>query len=114
MRISVFSSDVCSSDLLPYFQAFSFFRLAAICQGVYARGLAGNASSLYALDVGAKEPRLAEHGWAPARGDRNGAVLGTRVSERVDHGASRIIHYHNAITSIQYLSMITIIFSLFV
>ena len=52
---------------LPYFQAFSFFRLAAICQGVYARGLAGNASSLDALEVGAKAPRLAEIGWAIAR-----------------------------------------------
>ncbi len=53
---------------LPYFQAFSFFRLAAICQGVYARGLAGNASSLDALEVGAKAPRLAEIGWEIARG----------------------------------------------
>lgn len=52
---------------LPYFQAFSFFRLAAICQGVYARGLAGNASSLDALEVGAKAPRLAEIGWAIAQ-----------------------------------------------
>lgn len=53
---------------LPFFQAFSFFRLAAICQGVYARGLAGNASSLDALEVGAKAPRLAQIGWAIAQG----------------------------------------------
>lgn len=53
---------------MPFFQAFSFFRLAAICQGVYARGLAGNASSLDALEVGAKAPRLAQIGWAIARG----------------------------------------------
>ncbi len=53
---------------MPFFQAFSFFRLAAICQGVYARGLAGNASSLDALEVGAKAPRLAQIGWEIARG----------------------------------------------
>ncbi|TIS78380.1 MAG: phosphotransferase family protein, partial [Mesorhizobium sp.] len=28
-----------------FFLAFSFFRLAAICQGVYRRGLDGNASN---------------------------------------------------------------------
>lgn len=52
---------------MPFFQAFSFFRLAAICQGVYARGLAGNASSLDALEVGAKAPRLAQIGWEIAK-----------------------------------------------
>ncbi|MFX4222648.1 MAG: phosphotransferase [Thalassobaculum sp.] len=58
-------------DALPdmrYFHALSFFRLAAICQGVYFRGLQGNASSDNALEVGAKAPRLAEIGWAIARG----------------------------------------------
>jgi aminoglycoside phosphotransferase (APT) family kinase protein len=53
---------------MPFFRAFSFFRLAAICQGVYARGLAGNASSLDALEVGAKAPRLAQIGWQIAQG----------------------------------------------
>ncbi|GHD46165.1 aminoglycoside phosphotransferase [Thalassobaculum fulvum] len=52
---------------MPFFRAFSFFRLAAICQGVYARGLAGNASSLDALEVGAKAPRLAQIGWQIAQ-----------------------------------------------
>ncbi len=58
-------------DRLPdmrYFHALSFFRLAAICQGVYFRGLQGNASSEDALEVGAKAPRLAEIGWAIANG----------------------------------------------
>lgn len=53
---------------MRYFQALSFFRLAAICQGVYFRGLQGNASSEDALEVGAKAPRLAEIGWAIASG----------------------------------------------
>lgn len=53
---------------MRYFQALSFFRLAAICQGVYFRGLQGNASSEDALEVGAKAPRLAEIGWSIASG----------------------------------------------
>ncbi len=53
---------------MRYFRALSFFRLAAICQGVYFRGLQGNASSEDALEVGAKAPRLAEIGWAIASG----------------------------------------------
>lgn len=52
---------------MRYFHALSFFRLAAICQGVYARGLQGNASSEDALEVGAKAPRLAEIGWRITR-----------------------------------------------
>ena len=72
---------------LPLFQAFSFFRLAAICQGVYARGLAGNASSLDALEVGAKAPRLAEIGWGIARGVRT-ATGGAGVGWRGRDGGS--------------------------
>jgi aminoglycoside phosphotransferase (APT) family kinase protein len=53
---------------MRYFHALSFFRLAAICQGVYFRGLQGNASSEDALEVGAKAPRLAEIGWMIASG----------------------------------------------
>ena len=45
-----------------FFLAFSCFRLASICQGVYARGLQGNASSENAVEVGAKAPRLARAG----------------------------------------------------
>ena len=46
-----------------FFMALSFFRLAAICQGVLARALQGNASSENALEVGRKAPQLAEAGW---------------------------------------------------
>ncbi|MEL6374808.1 MAG: phosphotransferase [Pseudomonadota bacterium] len=48
--------------------AFSMFRLAAILEGVYARGKAGNASSEEALRVGALGTTLAERGWAIAQG----------------------------------------------
>jgi len=43
-----------------FYLAFSFFRLAAIAQGVKARALQGNASSEQALRVGAMTGRLAE------------------------------------------------------
>ena len=36
----------------PFYAAFSMFRLAAIAQGVYKRGLDGNASSTRALEMG--------------------------------------------------------------
>ncbi|WDD90980.1 phosphotransferase [Burkholderia sp. FERM BP-3421] len=43
-----------------FYLAFSFFRLAAIAQGVKARALKGNASSTAALRVGGMAQRLAE------------------------------------------------------
>ena len=36
-----------------FYLAFSMFRLASILQGVYARGLQGNAASAHALQRGA-------------------------------------------------------------
>lgn len=42
-----------------FYLAFSFFRLAAILQGVYKRALDGNASSGKALEHGALAPKLA-------------------------------------------------------
>jgi aminoglycoside phosphotransferase (APT) family kinase protein len=50
-----------------FFMAFGLFRLASICQGVYARALQGNASSENAREVGEKAPMLAEAGWSFAR-----------------------------------------------
>ena len=35
-----------------FYLAFSYFRMASICQGVYKRGLDGNASSTRALEMG--------------------------------------------------------------
>jgi len=49
-----------------FFMAFGLFRLASICQGVYARALQGNASSANALEVGEKAPMLAEAAWGCA------------------------------------------------
>ncbi len=46
-----------------FYLAFSMFRLASILQGVYARGLQGNAASAYALQRGAAARLIAETGW---------------------------------------------------
>ena len=35
-----------------FYLAFSYFRMASICQGVYKRGLDGNASSTRATELG--------------------------------------------------------------
>ena len=43
------------------------FRLASILQGVYARGLQGNAASTYALQRGAAARLIAERAWEIAR-----------------------------------------------
>lgn len=47
----------------PYFLAFAFFRIASICQGVYARALAGNAADRKALAYGEVARAAAETGW---------------------------------------------------
>lgn len=49
-------------DDWPFYLACSFFRLAAICQGVEKRALDGNASSEHALEVGAMVEPLAALG----------------------------------------------------
>lgn len=50
-------------DNWAFYLALSLFRLSAISQGVYKRGLDGNASSPDALKRGAKARQLAEAGW---------------------------------------------------
>ncbi|MBL4739581.1 MAG: phosphotransferase [Sneathiella sp.] len=47
-----------------FYIAFSFFRLAAIVQGVYKRGLDGNASSARATQYGAFAQMLSMLGWS--------------------------------------------------
>ena len=51
-----------------FYMAFAFFRMAAICQGVYARGLQGNASAPNAHEYGDRARVLAELGWEKAAG----------------------------------------------
>ncbi len=50
-----------------FFLAFSFFRSAAICQGVYARGLQGNAADRRAIEHGRLARMAAQIGWSVAR-----------------------------------------------
>lgn len=51
-----------------FYLAFSMFRLASILQGVYARGLQGNAASAHALQRGAAARQIAERAWDTAIG----------------------------------------------
>lgn len=51
-------------DNWEFYVAFSFFRLAAIVQGVYKRGLDGNASSARATQYGAFAHMLSMIGWS--------------------------------------------------
>ncbi|RVU38092.1 phosphotransferase family protein [Hwanghaeella grinnelliae] len=50
-----------------FYVVFAMFRLASICQGVYARALQGNASSDNALVVGKKAAVLADIAWEIAQ-----------------------------------------------
>ena len=51
-----------------FYLAFSMFRLASILQGVYARGLQGNAASAQALQRGAAARQIADRAWVTATG----------------------------------------------
>ena len=50
-----------------FYKALAFFRIAAIVQGVYARGLAGNAADSSAIQQGERVRLMAEIGWAIAQ-----------------------------------------------
>jgi aminoglycoside phosphotransferase (APT) family kinase protein len=50
-----------------FYLSFAIFRLASIAQGVYKRGLDGNASSENAAQFGNTCQFLAEHAWRLAR-----------------------------------------------
>jgi aminoglycoside phosphotransferase (APT) family kinase protein len=51
-----------------FYLAFSMFRLASILQGVYARGLQGNAASEYALQRGVAARLIADRAWELVQG----------------------------------------------
>jgi aminoglycoside phosphotransferase (APT) family kinase protein len=53
-------------DNYSFFMAFSLFRSASIIQGVYKRGLQGNASSARALDLGSLVKGLCDTAWSMA------------------------------------------------
>jgi aminoglycoside phosphotransferase (APT) family kinase protein len=50
-------------DEWPFYMAFSLFRSASILQGVYARGLQGNASSESAMTLGSMVRTSADRAW---------------------------------------------------
>src|SRR3546814_19792765 len=100
MRISDWSSDVCSSDLVVDGLQHRAIDLARI--GVEDRQLAGETSvelghrrSRRLGDIGQGDAAPSPPGGEPARGgeerDRKSVVLGTGVSLRVALGGRRII-----------------------
>jgi len=52
-----------------FYLAFGLFRVAAILQGVWRRGMEGNATAVDAKEVGARAAPLAVIAWALAHGD---------------------------------------------
>ena len=54
-----------------FYKALAFFRIAAIVQGVYARGLAGNAADASAVQQGERVRMMAEIGWEIAASVKN-------------------------------------------
>jgi aminoglycoside phosphotransferase (APT) family kinase protein len=54
-----------------FYKALAFFRIAAIVQGVYARGLAGNAADASAVQQGERVRMMAEIGWEIASSAKN-------------------------------------------
>ena len=50
-------------DGWPFYLAFAAFRMASILQGVYLRGLRGNAASERALEYGPFVRKYADGGW---------------------------------------------------
>jgi aminoglycoside phosphotransferase (APT) family kinase protein len=54
-----------------FYKALAFFRIAAIVQGVYARGLAGNAADASAVEQGERVRMMAEIGWEIASSAKN-------------------------------------------
>jgi len=51
---------------LDFYIAYNIFRLAGIAQGVYARGLQGNASNERAKELGALVAPMADYAWSIA------------------------------------------------
>ena len=56
-----------AEPITPFHLAFSLFRIAAILEGVLARGKRGNASSADATSHGERATLLAQRGWEIAR-----------------------------------------------
>src|SRR3546814_18663916 len=102
MRISDWSSDVCSSDLVAGFDVGGNLRVDLVGaqeRPVHDRHHAGGgavhrAAGVQLLEVAGGEPRrLGER--ARGGGDRKSVVSGKSVSVRVDLGGSRIIKKKN-------------------
>src|SRR5690606_4408073 len=86
-----------------FYLAYSFFRIAAILQGVYARARAGNAAAPDAVEVVAGVATLAERGWqAACREDARHAGEALRTDTPHDDLPSNAAN-HVALTPLGFL-----------
>ncbi|MBV9741506.1 MAG: phosphotransferase family protein [Hyphomicrobiales bacterium] len=71
--LSAYARATSRSDIphWDFYKALAFFRIAAIVQGVYARGLAGNAADASAVQQGERVRMMAKIGWEIASSARN-------------------------------------------
>src|SRR3546814_19622212 len=112
MRISDWSSDVCSSDLFDCPEFFGLERVGASRFQRLRRQQGGCAKLRACLDTGAERPQNSGECHEPRTdrnacsgdndGDRKGAEQGQRVSVRVDRGGRRILKKNTTTTPPQY------------
>ncbi len=67
-----------------FYLAISFFRLAAICQGVYKRGIDGNASSPEAMRFGEAARMIASAGASVISPNEFGPMVGIHADADPD------------------------------
>src|SRR3546814_18945899 len=97
MRISDWSSDVCSSDLPGTDQFYdAYISMGQTAENVAARhGIAREDQERLAVDSHAKAARAQADGLLAGEKDRKSVVAGKRVSVRVDLGGGRSIKKKN-------------------
>lgn len=86
-------------DNLQFYMAFSYFRIAAILQGVFKRSLQGQASSDKAKSVGALAEKIADLGWSLTDGQAQGANAPRGPGATSKRGYSTLARHHGGLTS---------------
>lgn len=87
-------------DNLQFYMAFSYFRIAAILQGVYKRSLQGQSASGKAKSMGALAEQISDLGWSlagQARGLKGSGNMSSRsFSTMAAHHSVPVRHYSQA------------------
>ncbi|XP_030847937.1 acyl-CoA dehydrogenase family member 10 isoform X3 [Strongylocentrotus purpuratus] len=87
-------------DNLQFYMAFSYFRIAAILQGVYKRSLQGQSASGKAKSMGALAEQISDLGWSlasQAQGLKGSGNMSSRsFSTMAAHHSVPVRHYSQA------------------